>query len=197
MYKKIFLSVFLASAMFFFANQFCQAAPITFTSPLKYTTVESFTAGFLERLQGVIVMIAVVFIVIGGLLYMTSAGNEQKIETAKKAISAAVIGLAIAVAAPTFIKEIYIIFGTGVPGSAAGAPSLAKILTNVLNFLLGILGVLAVVMMVFAGIMYLTAAGDETRIETAKKMTKWSIMGVAVALSAIVIVRQVALLFTA
>ncbi len=40
-------------------------------------------------------IIAVVVIVIGGILYMTSAGNQEKIKNAKKAITYAVIGLVV------------------------------------------------------------------------------------------------------
>jgi hypothetical protein len=37
----------------------------------------------------------VVFVILGGFQWMTAGGNEEKIEKAKKVISAAVIGLII------------------------------------------------------------------------------------------------------
>jgi hypothetical protein len=146
----------------------------------------------LGYLQSLVVLLALVFIVIGGLLYITSGGNDGQIKTAKGAITAAVIGLAIGIAAPTFLREIATILGwSGDQSAIAGASSLYTILLNTLNFLLGIVGVLAVIMLVIGGFMYLTAAGDEKRIDTGKDIIKYSIIGIVVVLSALVIVKQV------
>ena len=50
-------------------------------------------------------------------------------------------------------------------------------------------------MLVVGAFMYLTAAGDEDRIDTGKKIVKYSIIGIAIALAALVLVRQVASFF--
>ena len=44
---------------------------------------------------GFLGLIAVIFILYGGFVWMTAGGNEEKVGTAKKVISAAVIGLII------------------------------------------------------------------------------------------------------
>lgn len=207
--KKIALSFLIAMFILFgFSGVVLAACPtgagaggagdICFENPLSYDTVDGVLTALLVHLQGIIVVISMVFIVIGALLYMTSAGDEGKMKTAKGAIFAAVIGLAIGIAAPSFLKEIYTALGksTGAEPLIDSAPSIAAIALNVLNFLLGIAGTLAIVMLVAAGITYLTAAGNEGQIETAKKMTKWAIVGIAVALGALVIVRQVASFFS-
>jgi len=204
-FKKIAVSFLIAMFVSFgFSNAVLAACPtgsadtICFENPLSYDTVDGVLAALLVHLQGIIVVISMVFIVIGALLYMTSAGDEGKMKTAKGAIFAAVIGLAIGIAAPSFLKEIYAALGksTGAEPLIDSAPGIAAIALNVLNFLLGITGTLAIVMLVAAGITYLTAAGNEGQIETAKKMTKWAIVGIAVALGALVIVRQVASFFS-
>lgn len=203
-FKKIFLSLILG--IFIFGNSFSFAlaqatgdsGTITFTNPLTYNTVDEILTALLIHLQGIIVVISMVFIVIGALLYMTSAGNDGRMTTAKGAIFAAVIGLAIGIAAPSFLREIYTALGrsTASEDLINSAPSIATIALNVLNFLLGITGVLGIIMLVASGIAYLTAAGNEGQIETAKKMTKWAIIGIAVALGALVIVKQVASFFS-
>lgn len=168
-------------------------ASITFDNPLSYNTVEQVLTALLDGLQGIIVTLALVFLVVGAVLYVTSAGNEKQIETAKNAIYAAMIGLALGIAAPSFLKEIATILGWGsVPVSVSASASITTILLNVLNFLLNILGVLAIVMMVIGGFMYLTSAGDEDRIDRGKKILIWSIVGVIVALASLIIVRQIA-----
>jgi len=44
---------------------------------------------------GIVGVILVIMLIYGGVLYMTSAGNEQKVESAKKTITYAVIGITI------------------------------------------------------------------------------------------------------
>lgn len=44
-------------------------------------------------LLGLMTLIAVVLVIYGGFVWLTAAGNEERVEKAKKIISAAVIGL--------------------------------------------------------------------------------------------------------
>ncbi|MBI5404632.1 MAG: hypothetical protein HY976_00225 [Candidatus Kerfeldbacteria bacterium] len=60
------------------------------TADLKGTIVN-----IISWVLGILALVAVVMIIIGGFQWMTAAGNEEKIEKAKKVISAAVIGLII------------------------------------------------------------------------------------------------------
>jgi hypothetical protein len=170
---------------------------VTFSNPLSFTTVQGMTGAFLSALQGIIVTLALVFLVFGGVLYIISAGDEGRIKTAKAAITAAMIGLAIGVAAPSFLKEIGTILGWGsvAPTAVTAAPSLGTILQNILNFLLSMVGILAIIMLVIGGLMYFAAAGDEKRADTAKSIVKFAIIGIAVSLAALVIVTQIANFF--
>lgn len=170
---------------------------INFTNPLAFNTVEEVLTSILGTLRGIIVILALVFIVIGAVLYITSAGNEGQMTLAKGAITAAMIGLALGIAAPSFLKEIGTVLGWGAvnAGPAASALTLSQIARNVLNFLLSIVGILGIIMLVIGGIMYLTAAGDEDRIETGKKIVTYSIIGILVALASLVIVAQIAAFF--
>jgi len=177
----------------------CADGSICFTSPLAFTTVEGVLGSILSTLQGIIVLISIVFIVIGAVMYIMSAGNDDMIKKAKSAITAAMIGLAIGIAAPSFLREIATILGWGNDKinnpEVSGALTLAQIATNLLNFLLALVGVLGIIMMVIGGTMYLSSAGNEKKIDTAKSITKWAIIGIAVALAALVIVRQIARFF--
>jgi hypothetical protein len=76
--------------------------------------------------------------------------------------------------------------GTGLPSG-----SLIGILTNGMNWLLIIVGILGVIGFVIAGIIYLTAAGDEGQIERGKHTMIFSIVGVIVALLGVVIIKAV------
>jgi glucose uptake protein GlcU len=174
--------------------------PIEFTNLLKYNTVNEFLGSVLSWLQGIVAILALVMIVIGGFLYITSAGDSSRTEIAKKCILAAVIGFAIAIAAPSFLREIGTILGwgpaaTNLPPGVGTSLSLLQIFGNVLNFLLSIVGIVAIIMIVVGAIMYLTAAGDEDRLDTGKSIVKYAMIGIFVALASLVIVRQLANLF--
>jgi Type IV secretion system pilin len=176
------------------------SAPVTIeiTNPLEYDTVESLLDQVMGTLRNIVVILALVFLVIGGLLYITSAGNDKRINAAKAAITAALVGLAIVMIAPSFLKEIGGVLGwTDLPSQASGALSLTQIATNVLNFLLGIIGILAIIMFLVGAVMYLTSAGDDKKAGTAKDIVKYAIIGMIVTFSALVIVRQIADFFIA
>lgn len=121
-------------------------------------------------------------------------------EAAKKCILGAMIGLALGIAAPAFLREIYkIVQGRdplNLPPGVGTSLTLLQIATNVLNFLLTIIGILAIIMLVIGGMMYLLAAGDEDRIDRGKKIVKYSIIGIIIALGSMVLVRQLAAFFT-
>jgi hypothetical protein len=76
--------------------------------------------------------------------------------------------------------------GTGLP-----AGSLLGIITSGMNWLLIVVGILGVIGFVIAGILYLTAAGDEGQIDKAKTAMIYSIVGVIVALLGVVIIQAV------
>ncbi len=66
-----------------------------------------------------------------------------------------------------------------------------SLLTQVINWLLGILASLSILMIVVAGIMYITSAGDEGKVESAKKWLIYAVVGLVVALLGFVIVSTV------
>lgn len=58
------------------------------TADLQQTVIN-----IIQWILGLLGLIAVVFILYGGFIWMTAGGNEDKVSQAKKIISAAVIGL--------------------------------------------------------------------------------------------------------
>ncbi len=80
-------------------------------------------------------------------------------------------------------------------GSISDATPITTILENILQFLLSIVGVLAIISLVVAGVMYLTAAGNIKQVDLAKKAVQLSIIGIVVALGALLIVSQLGSFF--
>lgn len=174
------------------ASQDTGETTTTFANPLGFDTIQGGLTLLINNLQGIVATIAIIFIIIGGIMYMLSAGDETMIKRAKATWTGAVIGLAIIFAAPAFLKEIGVILGINQTNSAvAGALSLQQIALNILGFLFSIVGIIAIISMIIGGVIYLTAYGDEKRIDTAKKILTSSILGVVIVFAALIIVNQI------
>lgn len=169
----------------------------TFENLVGFDSVSGLLSSVLSYLLGIVGTIALVLIVLGGVMYMTAGGDEKAVTRAKACWTAAVIGMAIVLAAPTFLKELQKILGGGSGGGSAESwvsesLTLQEIALNVLDLLLSLVGIIAVIALVFGGLMYLTSAGDQKRIDKAKQVVTTSIIGVIVALSAMIIIRELA-----
>lgn len=196
--RRGFLALILG--MFFsWMLSFSVQAQTAYVNPLQFGDTGDLgqvLGSVLSAMQGIIVVLGIIFIIIGALIYITSGGNESRMTLGKTAITAALIGLALGIAAPSFLKEIAGVLGWGsVDAAIVAAPTLSSLALEVLNFLLSIIGVLAIIMLVIGGLIYLTAAGNENKAETGKKIVTYAVVGVSVALAALVITTQVASLF--
>ncbi|MEA1937306.1 MAG: pilin, partial [Patescibacteria group bacterium] len=84
-----------------------------FCNPLR-TNVETLAEGgerIIGYILGLIGSVFLLLIVISGAMYMTSAGNEERIASSKKILTAAVIGLAIALLAYSLLAVIMKVLG--------------------------------------------------------------------------------------
>jgi hypothetical protein len=77
---------------------------------------------------------------------------------------------------------------TNLPSPPGG---IQAILSNLLAWILGIIGMIAIISFAIAGFQYFYSAGDQTKMETAKKNLTYSIIGVVVALSGLVILKAI------
>jgi len=170
---------------------------INFANPLAFDTVEELLAKVMTTFQGMIVVLCLIFFIWAAIVYITSAGNEERVKSAKSGMTASLIGLALGIAAPSILKTISdILEWNKESAQLTGALSFSQIALNVLEFLLGAVGVLGIIMLIVGGIMYFGSAADEKNVEAAKKTIKYAIIGIALALGSMVIVRQIAALLT-
>jgi heme/copper-type cytochrome/quinol oxidase subunit 2 len=63
-----------------------------------------------------------------------------------------------------------------------------KFANNIVNTLMWVIGVTAVVMIIVGGLMYVTSFGDANKVQIAKNIILYSVVGLIVALSAYAIV---------
>lgn len=88
------------------------------------------------------------------------------------------------------------------PGTATGKPVTSpEILKNfvgrVQNIILGVAGVIAVAMIIYGGVLYMTAGGNDEKIAKAKQTLTWAIGGLIVIISAVVVVNVVTIVLEA
>ncbi|MFZ2969700.1 MAG: hypothetical protein WA063_00980 [Minisyncoccia bacterium] len=87
-------SVLFLLSMFTLASN-VNAAVTTYriTNPIATSDFAKIVANFLKWILGVAGSIALIMLIVGGIMYMTSAGDQQKATSAKKMIMITLAGL--------------------------------------------------------------------------------------------------------
>lgn len=127
--KTIFIGLILGLSIFLWCSQ-VQAQ--TLETGLGYAAeaglgtqdIRITIANIIRVILGILGLVAVVIIIYGGFLYMTAAGEVEKIKTAKKLLAGAVIGLIIILSsfaiASFVISQLQQAVGPGGPGGGGG-----------------------------------------------------------------------------
>jgi formate hydrogenlyase subunit 3/multisubunit Na+/H+ antiporter MnhD subunit len=68
---------------------------------------------------------------------------------------------------------------------------LSGIIVGLLRWLLYILGFFSVMAFMISGLMFLTSGGNDKQVENAKRYMVWSVVGIVVALSGLIILNAV------
>jgi len=150
---------------------------LTFPSPIEDETVDALVASIADWLTGIVAGIAVIMIMVGGFMYVTSMGDPTKTKDAIGYIKNSVIGLAIILGANIIIDEIRYLTGSG--GSGGGFLSFAN---NFIGWFLTIIIGISVLMIMYAGFLFLTGGNDEKKITQAKAIIKYTVIGIIVAI---------------
>jgi TRAP-type C4-dicarboxylate transport system permease small subunit len=85
----------------------------------------------------------------------------------------------------------------GVPGTdievdnPTGFGSLGQVITQALNIAIGAASVICVAILIFSGYMYITASGDEAKVEKATKSLTYAIVGLAICFISVLLVNFV------
>ena len=167
------------------------AASNVYGNPLQAQTLPQVLSSIMGYLKSIAMYLALIFIIIGGVMYMISGGDKDMMERGKKTLIYAMVGFAIVVAAPTFLKEILSLLGGSSMASGIGGLGLRDIALNVLSLLLSIVGLFAIIAMLIGSIWMFIAAGDKERYELGKKIVIYAIIGIAIAIGSLIIVQQV------
>ena len=75
--------------------------------------------------------------------------------------------------------------------ATGGQGSARQLVLTILTFFLGFLGLLAVIMIIYGGILYVSAAGNQDSIDKGKKIIMYAIIGLVIILLSFAIVNTV------
>jgi len=112
------------------------ALPAMFATAKGATYVmQSYVTPVIATLSGIAGLVSMFFLVVGGVRYMTSSGNPQKLDHAKRIIKNALIGLAVVIAAATLVGILsHAYSSSGASLSVTKLPDLTPITPNKGNF---------------------------------------------------------------
>lgn len=153
----------------------------------------------LDFFLGFVAIIAVIMLIYAGFLYITAAGEDDQQTKATSIIKWGAAGLLLVMLAESIVKIIFPTQGDIRDIDSQGSQlDTSKVLntnaegidlvTSIINWVLGFLSVIVVVMLIYGGFLYLTAAGDGDQQSKATKLIIQAIIGIVVILSAFAIV---------
>jgi hypothetical protein len=150
---------------------------------------------FWKRVQGAIVavfsvagIIAVGFIMYGGVRYAISQGEPGKIKQAQDTILYAVIGLMVTLMA--YAITIFVVNNMIVEG-VSETTTVGEIIRPIATTVIFLAGLVTVVMIILGGWRYVSSQGDAGQLKQAKDTIMYGVIGLIVVLMAIAIVQFV------
>lgn len=156
-------------------------------------------------LNGVVAVsgtVAVIFIVVGGFNYMTSAGDANKVTKARNTIMYACIGLAICALSFIIVNFVIIdlIAGGNTSGSGDGGVdtvgpdtqhNLPELVRAIANGVIAVLGTACVIVMIVGGFNFMASTGDTAKVAKAKNTILYGAIGLIICVLAFAIVNFV------
>lgn len=124
------------------------------------------------------------FVIYGGYLYIFSNGDVGKVANGKKTLTHAFIGLAIVMLSNVILNAIRVaLVGNNAALSdcvSSECISASGLITNTVQWFIGIGGVVAAIFVVIGGIGYTTSAGDPGKLQKAKTTILYALIGLAI-----------------
>jgi type IV secretion system pilin len=111
---------------------------------------------------------------------MTPTHARHRFPAPRTLLLPALLGLA--VLALVFVPEAHAQFGLNTAASGAGLknPGIPALIGRILKALLGFVGTLFLILMVYAGFLWMTARGDSKKVDQAKQLITGAVIGVVI-----------------
>jgi len=141
-------------------------------------------SGFTGLIRIFIPSVAILSIVLAGFRLLISRGDNDKLAKAKKQITWAILGLVLAGLSEIIIFRVFFPDkGTRIPD----AIEFAKLVITMTNFVAGFISTTAVIMIIYAGYLYVISVGGGG-VDKAKTILRGAIIGLVLAMGAFALV---------
>ncbi|MEK7528141.1 MAG: pilin [Patescibacteria group bacterium] len=141
--------------------------------------------------------VCVLFIVRSGTRLVVVGDEEETLTKEKKTIGYGLIGLVFILLSTPLVNNVFFkIDKSKYPGIDAVRPQLDAAaglgeLVGVTNFIVSFVAPFAILSLVAGGVLYMVARGDDQKIESAKKIMLWSLLGIVIIYGAFGIVSTI------
>lgn len=153
-----------------------------------------------KALIGFVAIAATFMFVYGGIMMLISGGNVEQVKRSKAVLKYTTISLVILFLTTVILRFVFTVLApdyfsedvaqqlglVGLPNADLSSTAARIILT-----VLGLLGIAATAMMVYGGYTWLTASGNEQRVEKAKRILYSAVIGLIIILLSWAIIRFV------
>ena len=206
-HRKIFLLSFVILGLIFSQTVLAKIV-VNQQNPAKAKTIQEVINNILNFMTVIAIPLAVTFLIISGLKFFMAQGNEAKISSAKKTFLWTIVGIIILVGMKVISATITKFFetkGWSLVKKACAASNVpvwhvqnltpyntpTDFINAIASFLLTIAMPLVTVAIIWAGIQFFFAQGNEAKISRAKNTLKWAVLGLAVVIGAYAIVATI------
>jgi len=168
--------------------------PFGGVSDPKFVLERVFTA-----LGTIIGILAIAMVLYSSFRMLISRGEPQTLGQAKTGLVYAIVGLVASIMSYAIVFALGNFIGLNNQAPGFGNPlastSMQDFITNIVVRFAQLIGTVALVMVVYSGFVYMTAAGNEEKTRKGKNGLLWSVVGFLTAILAYVIINAVKVLF--
>ncbi len=216
----VFISFLVLTPLFTSVAAECvskpDAANVTgLCNPIGYAnSFQGFAVHVLQVFAGAASIAAIIFVLFSGFRFLTSQGNSETVEEAKRALQWALSGLILMLLSYVLVAALSSALKLRVIGPSAytDKPNLFDLnpvsgthginnFSDVYLVLIGgffeIMALVAVLILIINGVKYITSRGNEEQVESAKAGITYAVVGIVIALFAYVLTRATATFFGA
>jgi len=203
--KQKLIILFLLAVPAIALAQTCPPGRTCLTNPLGFLGIVTPEQLIIKATQGFAMImgtVAVAFLVFSA-FKLIIATNEEAIKSSREAITWSVSGFALSILAFTIISGTAALLGfrsvaqddkldpcgfLRISQDCAKNRDFTQVVISVMTQILGLVGIVAVMMIIYHGYRYITAAGNEEGIAAAKSGLRWSIIGLIIIMLAFTII---------
>jgi len=138
---------------------------------------------------GIAGVVSSIFVLYGGISYITSAGDAGKLRKAKDTILYSLIGVIICALGEVITN--FVIIDIINKATASADEKIANVITSIISSIILIVGLVAVAFILVGGVKYMTSAGDPTKVKQARSTILYAGIGLVISALTFVIVNFV------